>query len=251
MSTFSDYGKRYGSIALERSDDGVLTVMLHNDGGPFITTRDAHRQLAEVWFDIAADRKNRVVVVTGAGDSFCTKSDPDSYDKQSIAGWDSIRWEGERMITGFLDVEVPVIAAINGPISVHPGWPFTADIVIASETTYIEDATHFVAGSVAGDGNHIIWDMLLGPNRARYFLMMGQRISAAEALASGLVGEVLAADDVLPRALEIAHRFAQFDDIALRATRRSVTLELRRRIRNDLDHGLLLEGMAILRNNNL
>lgn len=248
MLTLDDYRQRYRSIALDRADNGVLVVRLHTDGGPFVMTRPAHNELSQVFYDIAADRENRVVVLTGTGDSFSALLDGQGLkgDKTTAHGWDHVAWSAERILTGILDVDVPVISAINGPLRIHPCWPFTADVMLCSDDAVIQDSTHFAAGRVPGDGNNIIWEMLLGPNRARYFLLTGQTLSAQEALALGLVGEVLPREDLMDRAMEFANRFAELPDLTLRATRRSLTFELRRRVRADVGHGLAIEGLAYI-----
>ncbi|MFX8645056.1 enoyl-CoA hydratase/isomerase family protein, partial [Acinetobacter baumannii] len=83
----------------------------------------------------------------------------------------------------------------------HPEIPVLGDIVVASETTIFQDAPHFIGGIVPGDGAHVVWTHLLGPNRGRYFLLMGQEIGAAQALDYGIVSEVLPHDAVLGRAM--------------------------------------------------
>jgi enoyl-CoA hydratase/carnithine racemase len=203
-----------------------------------------------VFYDIAADRANRVVVVTGTGASFSDQLDTQGLagDKTTARGWDHVAWSAERIVTGILDVDVPVITAINGPLTIFPCWPFAGDVMLCSEDTVIQDSTHFVAGRVPGDGNNIMWEMLMGPNRSRYFLLTGQRISAQEALSLGLVNEVLPRESLLDRALEFANKFAGVGDVTLRATRRALTFELRRRVRADIGHGLAIEGLAYIDN---
>ena len=83
------------------------------------------------------------------------------------------------------------------------------DIVLASETAEFQDSAHFPTGLVPGDGMHIIYPLLLGPNRGRYFLLTGQIIAARQAHELGLVGEVLPKDRVLARAWELAEQLAQ------------------------------------------
>lgn len=250
MLTLDDYQSRYESISLERSPNGVLLVRLHTDGGPFVMTRPAHNELSQVFHDIAADRANRVVVLTGTGDSFSDLLDTEglSGDKTTARGWDHVAWSAERILTGIMDVDVPVITAINGPLTIHPCWPFVADVMLCAEDAVIQDSTHFAAGRVPGDGNNIIWEMLMGLNRSRYFLLTGQRISAQEALSLGLVNEVLPREDLLDRAMEFANKFAEIGDVTLRATRRALTFELRRRVRADIGHGLAIEGLAYIDN---
>jgi len=86
--------------------------------------------------------------------------------------------------------------------------------------------------------------LLLGLNRARYFLLMGKTIGAMEAKELGLVGEVLAPGELLPRAWEIARKLAQHPNLHLKYTRMVLTEDLRRRMQDHLGYSLMLEAMA-------
>ncbi len=90
-----------------------------------------------------------------------------------------------------LNIEVPMIAAVNGPALIHAELAVLCDIVIASDNAEFQDAPHFPNGVVPGDGVHVVWPLVLGPNRGRYFLLTGQKLSAKEALDLGVVSEVV------------------------------------------------------------
>jgi enoyl-CoA hydratase/carnithine racemase len=137
-----------------------------------------------------------------------------------------------------------MIAAVNGPVSVHSELAVLCDVVLAAEHTYFQDAPHFPGGLVPGDSMQIVWPLLLGPNRGRYFLLTGQKIFAEEAEQLGVVGEVLPADEVLPRAQEIAAGLARLNPILLRNTRHALVRPLRRAVAHDLHTGLALEAIA-------
>ena len=81
-------------------------------------------------------------------------------------------------MTNLLEIEVPVIGAVNGPATIHAEIPVMSDIVLASQTATFQDAPHFPRGVVPGDGVHVVWPLLLGQNRGRYFLLTGQTLSA-------------------------------------------------------------------------
>ena len=145
-----------------------------------------------------------------------------------------------------LAIEVPVIAAVNGPARFHPEIPVMSDIVIASDTALFQDAPHFMGGIVPGDGAHVVWSHLLGPNRGRYFLLMGQEIDARLALDYGVIGEVLPKDKVVDRALEIARKFAANTDLTLRYSRVILTQRYKRLMDEGLPLGLALESLAAI-----
>ncbi len=242
-----DYRDAYECVAVERSD-GVLQLRLHTNGGPLLWNEVAHRELPALFADVATDRDNRVVVLTGTGDAFCDAIDAGDWPLAAPRDWDKIYWEGKRLLRGLLDIEVPVIAAVNGPARVHAELAVLCDVVIASESTVFQDAAHFTSSSqvVPGDGVHVIWPLLLGPNRARYFLLTGQEIGAREALTLGIVGEVVPQASVLPRALELAREFAARPLLTLRYSRVALTHELRRAMETGLGYGLALEGHSAL-----
>ena len=245
MGKFPDYQNKYSRAVLDRRD-GILEIRLHTDGGPLVWDEPAHTELADLFNDVALDRDNRVVILTGTGDSFCATIKPNSFLFLSHPqGLDRIVNEGRRMFNALLAIEAPVIAAINGPVRVHPEIPMLSDIVIAADTTVIQDSPHFISGVVPGDGCNIVWTELLGMNRGRYFLLTGEEIDAAEAQRLGVVGEVVPLEEVLPRAWELAQRIAANSDLTLRYSRIILTEKWRKRFTEELGFGMMLAGSAI------
>jgi enoyl-CoA hydratase/carnithine racemase len=205
----------------------------------------AHRDLPLAFAEIGADFDNRVVILSGTGDAFCSALDLPSFGAESLR-WDRIAWEGKRLLFNLLDIEIPIIAAVNGPARVHPEIPLMSDVVLAAETATFADDPHLAAGMVPGDGSHVIWTALLGPNRGRYFLWTEGTLGAREALELGLVGEVLPHERLLDRAWELARRIAAKPVPVLRNTRTATTRPLRKAFEDALGYGLALEGSAAL-----
>ncbi len=244
--TLDDYQDSCAHAVVERDEAGVLEVRLHSDGGPLMWGAGPHRELAELFAAIAADRGNRVVILTGTGEHFIDFDGAEAMATDGVpAGlWGRILWEGTRLLTTYLDIDVPVIAAVNGPARAHSELAVLADIVLASDTALFQDGPHFAAGLVPGDGVQVVWPLLLGPNRGRYFLLTGQELSAAEAHDLGVVGEVLAPEALLDRAHVLARQLAVRDKHLLRHTRRVLTRPLKRQLLEDLELGLALEGLS-------
>lgn len=243
MSSLDTYRNRYTRAALRR-EGGVLEVRFH-DGhdSPLIWDEPAHRELPDLFADIARDPDNHVVILTGTGDTFCAAQDSSGWPRLTAATWDKIFTEGRRLLRNLLEIEVPVIGAVNGPARWHAELLVLSDVVLAADHAVLQDAPHFPY-AVPGDGVHSVWPALLGPNRGRYFLLARQEIDAHEALRLGIVGEVLPQDRLLPRAWELAEDLDAHDPLTLKYTRLALTQQLKRAVLQDLPFGLSLEGLA-------
>jgi enoyl-CoA hydratase/carnithine racemase len=241
MTTFENYQTKYTSAVLDRDSDGVLEVRLHASGAPLIWNECAHRELPELWIDIAQDAENRVVILAGTGDSFCGTIDVPSLRRY---GRDKTYWEAKGLLQNLLDIEVPIIAAVNGPARVHAEIPVLSDVVLCSDTATFQDLPHFRNGMVPGDGVHVVWPALLGPNRGRYFLLTCQELSAQQALELGVVSEVLAPSALMPRAHDLAAMMAAKPTLTLRYTRACFVQQWKKLLLAELSHGLMLEFAA-------
>jgi enoyl-CoA hydratase/carnithine racemase len=243
FATFDQYAGAYQHARLERRD-GICLVQLHSDGGPLVWGDAPHTELGYLFEDVGRDPENRVVILTGTGDEFLARLDTSWVGAMNPAKWDKIYRHGKRLLTNLLEIEVPVVAAVNGPATVHAELALLSDIVIAAEHTTFRDAPHFRYGTVPGDGVHLVWPMLLGPNRGRHFLLTGQRLTSADALDLGVVAEVVPADALLERAWAIAADLARQPDTALRYARQCMTQRFKRSMLDDLGYGLALEGLG-------
>lgn len=241
---FDDYGHRFETIALER-DDGILTMRLHTGGGSLKWGQVIHNELPDACYMVGADPDNAVVILTGSGDEFCTEVNYASVgDVHDPAVMDAIYREANQLLGRLLDIGVPVVGAINGPARIHAEIPLLSDIVIAADTTVLQDAVHFERGVVPGDGVHTLWQRWLGPNRGRHFLLMNEEIDAERALDLGLVAEVVTRGRLMDRAREIARRLADRPTYTRRYTRTVLTMSLRRDLEAELAEGLALESLA-------
>ena len=130
--SLSDYESKYECAELQR-EDGVLEIRLHTRGQSLVLDETTHRELPDLFTEIAGDRENRVVLLTGTGDVFLTEIADSDWDFTTPEGWDRTYWEGRRLMQNLLDIHVPMVAAINGPARVHAEIPVLCDIVLAAE----------------------------------------------------------------------------------------------------------------------
>lgn len=244
MSCFNTYRDIYPNARLTRSPEGVLEVALHTDGGKLIFNGHTHEQFVDLFHDIGADPDNRVVILTGTGDAFMDEISPEGFDFFTPRGYDKIYREGKKVLMNILDIEVPMIAALNGPVLLHSEYVLLADIVLATSDTVFQDKPHFDFGIVPGDGVNLLWPEVIGSVRGRYFILTRQRLDAQTAKAWGAVNEVVPADRLLARAHEIAEGLAKLPPLTSRYTRIALTQKLRRIIDQGTSYGLALEGIS-------
>ncbi len=244
MATFDQYSDKYQSIRMERRN-GILQMTFHTNGDSLQWGGIPHQELPEAFADIGSDPDNLVVIMTGAGDAFTgPPGTPESTPKRSPREWDKTYWEGKHLLSNLLDIEVPMISAINGPALRHSELPLLCDIVLAAEEASFQDSGHFINGLIPGDGMHIIYPLLLGLNRGRYFLLTGQTIGARQAQELGLVSEVMPRQELLPRAWELAEQLTKQSPLVLRYSRVLLTQYVKRQMHDLLGYGLALEGLG-------
>ncbi|MDQ7995578.1 MAG: enoyl-CoA hydratase/isomerase family protein [Luteibacter sp.] len=244
MSRFDSYRNRYANARLTRSDTGVLEIALHTDGDKLVFNGHTHEQFVDLFHDIGSDPENRVVILTGSGDAFMDAISPEGFDFFTPLGYDKIFREGKKVLMNILDIEVPLIAALNGPVLLHSEYALLADIVLATPETVFQDKPHFDFGIVPGDGVNLLWPEVIGSVRGRYFVLTRQVLDAKTAKEWGAVNEVVPAADLLPRAREIAESLAALPPLTARYTRIALTQKLRRIVDEGAGYGLALEGIS-------
>ena len=244
MSRFHAYRDGFPNARLNRSKSGVLEVALHTDGGTLVFNGHTHEQFVDLFHAIGSDPDNRVVILTGTGDAFMETISPEGFDFFTPQGYDKIYREGRKVLMNILDIETPLIAAVNGPARLHSEYILLADIVLATPSTVFQDKPHFEFGIVPGDGVHLLWQEVIGSVRGRYFILTRQELDAETAKEWGAVNEIVPANELLPRAREIAEGLAKLPPLTTKYTRIALTQKLRRLIDEGVTLGLALEGIS-------
>ncbi len=242
-----DYG-RYQFIKVEKTDK-LATVTLNRPDALNAVNSELHHELEHIWIDLADDAEVNAILLTGEGRAFSAGGDV----KNMANRWgtdEGKKWAltigagGRRLIQNMLDVEQPIIGAINGDaMGLGASIALLCDVIVASETARIAD-THVKVGLVAGDSGAVIWPLLVGPARAKEFLMRGTIITGAEASKMGLVNYAVPQDQVVPKAREIARELADGPTWAIRWTKLSVNKFLKQQVNLILDASIAYEMMT-------
>lgn len=244
MSKFHQYKDSYANASLTRSDEGVLEVRFHTEGAKLVFNGHTHEQFTDLFHQIGEDPDNRVVILTGSGEAFMDSISPEGFDFFTPRGYDKIFREGRKILMNLLDIEVPMIAALNGPVLLHSEYVLLCDIVLATPETVFQDMPHAAFGIAPNDGVHLLWPEVLGTIRGRYFVLTQQKIDAAEAKTLGVVNEVIPANELLTRAHAIASTLAKQPPLTTKYARIGLTQRLRRVIDEGIGYGLALEGIT-------
>jgi enoyl-CoA hydratase len=216
---------RYRTILIDKRPDGVVLATLNRPDRLNAVNARMHHELAWLPRDADDDRSVKAVVLTGAGRAFCAGGD---FGPQTDGDDDVMTLEEARQIVDHvLECSTPIISAVNGyAMGLGATVALLADVVYAARSATFAD-THVVMGIGAGDGGQLIWPLLMGVNRAKYFLMTGERLGAEEAERLGLVSFVVDDGTVVDEALALAARLAAGPTRAISASKVAINAYMR------------------------
>jgi enoyl-CoA hydratase len=223
-----DYSS-YDHLLFERREHGVLLITMNRPEVYNAADEAMHSQLATLWTDVARDDETRIAVITGAGKAFSAGGDlamvqrmAGDYDRTT-----RMLSEMSDLVYNMASCDKPIISAING-VAVGAGLVvgLLADISICAEDARLGDG-HVKLGAAAGDHAAIIWPLLCGMAKARYYLLTGEMVNGVEAERIGLVSKVLPRTEVLDEALRLADMLATGSQLAIRLTKRAMNSWLR------------------------
>jgi enoyl-CoA hydratase len=216
-------------LTFESKANGVLVVTINRPEVLNAANARLHWEFTQIWPVVDADPKTRVVVVTGAGKAFSAGGDL-SLVEDMAGNPDALTRtmrEASDLVYNMINLDKPVVSAING-VAVGAGLvvALMADVSIIAETARFTDG-HTRLGVAAGDHAAILWPLLCGMAKAKYYLLTADFIDGREAERIGLVTMCLPPDQVMPRALDVADRLARGSQISIQWTKRALNNWLR------------------------
>jgi enoyl-CoA hydratase/carnithine racemase len=241
--------EKYLDLKIEVADR-VATVALNRPAARNAINQRLIRELRTIWDDLADDPAVNAVLLTGSGDFFSVGGDVKAMSERP--GGDVLE-EGEvhdpmisrRLVNRLLELDKPIIAAINGDcIGLAATIALLSDVTVISDDARIGDTHVSRVGLVAGDGGTVIWPLLVGVSKAKEFLMRGTLLKGREAERIGLVNHCVAKAEVLTTARQIAQELADGPTWAIRWTKLSVNQIVKDRVNHLLEASMALEQVT-------
>lgn len=213
----------FTTLQIEYLDDVLRVTIAHPTSELNAVDEHLHHDLTALFAALRRETTARAVVLTGRGRAFSAGGDfawfPTLRDPARL---EALRRDAKQMIWDLLDVELPIVAAVNGhAMGLGASLALFCDTIFMADTATIGDP-HVRVGLVAGDGGTAIWPLAVGPARAKQYLLTGDPLPAAEAERIGLVNRVVPAASLDAEALAFARRLAAGAPLAVRYTKLAV-----------------------------
>jgi enoyl-CoA hydratase len=218
-----DYAE-YQHLTFDRRRSGVVLITINRPEVMNATNARLHWELTQVWLTIDADPGARVALVTGAGRAFSAGGDMSLVEEMmgnAAAAARTMR-EASDLVYNIINLDKPVVSAINGP-AVGAGLvvALLADVSIIAETARITDG-HTRLGVAVGDHAAIIWPLLCGMAKAKYYLLTSEFLDGREAERIGLVSRAVPAEKLMDVAWTVAESLARGSQPSIRFTKRAL-----------------------------
>lgn len=217
------------AFRVDLGDDGVAELVFGPVGGMPAADARGHAELARIWSRLAVEPGVRAILVRSDGKGFCAGGTMALVEEllASEAARARVQREARALVQGMLDCDRPIVSAINGAaVGAGAAVALLADVSIAGERAKIIDG-HTKLGVAAGDHAALVWPLLCGIAKAKYYLLTCQPLSGVEAERIGLVSLCVPDDQLLTVARDTARGLAAGSAAALAATKRSLNHWLR------------------------
>ena len=233
----------FQAFTLERLEDDVLRIWFNHPGNKLNAVDDLlHGEITRLFSELKQEDQARAIILSGKGRAFCAGGDFNWFPElDSLPAKEHLRRDAKQLIWDFLDIDIPIVAAVNGPaIGLGASIALLCDTTFMAKSATIADP-HVKVGIVAGDGGTVIWPLLVGPARAKQFLLTGDPVTADEAERMGLVNQVVADDELNDKAFAFAQRLAKGAPLAIRYTKQAVNKLVKDALNISFDTATALE----------
>jgi enoyl-CoA hydratase/carnithine racemase len=245
-----DYSE-FDFLTVDVGEDGVAIVTMHDPDKLNAVGPHNHWQLEDIWLKLARDESIKVIVLTGAGRAFCAGGDIKKMADRAQTEYGlqyalRVPQNTLRLWEHLLLCPQPIIAAVNGDaIGLGTSLFLFCDMSVVADDAKVGD-THIRVGLVAGDGGAVMWPMLVGPQRAKEYLMRGKLLNGAKAEEIGLVNYAFPKEQVLEESLKIAREIAAQPVWAVRWSKASVNKQVKAQVNSILELSIAYESMTMM-----
>ncbi len=233
----------YKALRFERLDGGVLKITIAHPTSAMNSVDDLlHGEFTRLFRDLKQESDARAIILTGSGRAFSAGGDFAWFPTlQDGANLEHLRRDAKQLIWDLLEVEVPIICALNGAAAgLGASIALLCDIIFMADSAVVLDP-HVKVGIVAGDGGTTIWPMAVGPALAKQYLFTGDPVPAAEAHRIGLVNFVTTADTLEEQSLAFARKIAAGAPLAIQYTKQAVNKLIKDNLNISFDFATALE----------
>ena len=226
--------------------DGIALITMNRPESLNSANFQLHYELSKIWLDIWGDDSVKVAVITGVGNAFSAGGDFEMIESaigNPVIIAQNTKEAGD-IVYNLMNLDKPVISAING-VAVGAGLAVAllADISIASEKARITDG-HTRLGVAAGDHAAMIWPLLCGMAKAKYYLLTCDFLDGTEAERIGLVSRAVPHESLMETAMDVAKKLSHSSQPAIRYTKHSLNQWLRQSGQGPFDYSLLAEAIG-------
>lgn len=245
-----DYSK-YEFLTVETDADGVCVLTMNDPDKLNAVGPHNHWELEHIWIDLARDEAIKTIVFTGAGRAFSAGGDIKKMAERAQTEFGlkyalRVPQNTLRLFEHILLCPQPIIAAVNGDaIGLGMTLALFSDMSIVADDARLGD-THVKVGLVAGDGGAVMWPLLVGPQRAKEFLMRGKLLKGAQAAEMNLVNYAFPKENVLEEAMKIAREIAANPVWAVRWSKAAVNKQLKAQLNQILELSIAYESLTML-----
>ena len=220
---------RYQQLQFDRPHPRVLRITIASPLKLNAMTATLHRECSEIWRDVEADPTVSAAIIRGSDKAFSAGGDLTHERKvcDDYALRMSAMKEARDLVYNMINCSKPIVSAVRGwAVGAGIALALLADISIAAKDAKFSDG-HAKIGVASGDHATILWPLLCGMARAKYYLLLSETFTGQEAADMGLVSLAVDAEALEAKAVEVASRLAEMAPAATRWTKHTLNHWLR------------------------